>query len=148
MAMTSRPVEDKDKLRRFYLNWGLKEAYVKAIGQGLGYDLQRVSFVNGAWLDCCSWAKDGNDDDNEPRQLPCHCPRTTLLPCAVAPSSEPVPVTSSEYRGSKHGALNTPKKSELWGGEDNAACTCGLGIATVEVRKFEGHSADLALNAA
>lgn len=26
----------------FYILWSLKEAYIKAIGQGLGYDLQQV----------------------------------------------------------------------------------------------------------
>lgn len=99
---------------------------MKAIGQGLGYDLQRVSFVNGAWLDCCSWTNDGNDDNNEPRRLPCH-----------DPSSEPVPDTSCGYRGSQVGALNTPDKSELWEREDNTGCTYGLGTATVKVREFQ-----------
>lgn len=126
MAITSRPVEDKDKLRRFYLNWGLKEAYVKAIGQGLGYDLQRVSFVNGTWLDCCRWANDGNDNNNEPSGLPSH-----------NPSSEPVPHPSCGYHGLKVGSLNTPENSELWGREDNVGCTSGLGTATVKVRKFQ-----------
>ncbi|CAN0459320.1 unnamed protein product, partial [Scytosiphon promiscuus] len=39
-----RPSDDAAKLQRFYLHWSLKEAYVKAIGQGLGYDLRRISF--------------------------------------------------------------------------------------------------------
>lgn len=32
------------ELRRFYQHWSLKEAYIKAIGQGIGFGLQRVSF--------------------------------------------------------------------------------------------------------
>jgi phosphopantetheine--protein transferase-like protein len=29
----------------FYVNWALKEAFVKAVGQGLSYDLSRVRVV-------------------------------------------------------------------------------------------------------
>jgi phosphopantetheinyl transferase len=29
----------------FFLYWSLKEAFIKAVGQGLGYDLQNVSLT-------------------------------------------------------------------------------------------------------
>lgn len=38
------PGLEKDKLERFYRLWCLKESYVKAIGIGIGYSLQRLSF--------------------------------------------------------------------------------------------------------
>ncbi|CAN0489199.1 unnamed protein product, partial [Ectocarpus sp. 8 AP-2014] len=57
-----------EKLRRFYLHWGLKEAYVKAIGQGLGYDLRRVSFLPGDWVDC--WFS-LQEKQRRPRRCPC-----------------------------------------------------------------------------
>lgn len=39
------PSEESEKLRRFYRLWSLKESYVKAIGIGLGMDLQRINFL-------------------------------------------------------------------------------------------------------
>ncbi|CAM9586646.1 unnamed protein product, partial [Sphacelaria rigidula] len=49
-----RAEDDDNLLRRFFLNWGLKESYVKAVGQGLGFNLRRISFIAGDWLNCCS----------------------------------------------------------------------------------------------
>jgi len=40
--ISSQPTED-DRCSYFYLLWSLKEAYIKAIGQGLGYDLKQVN---------------------------------------------------------------------------------------------------------
>eukprot|EP00752_Nemacystus_decipiens_P010329 g9201.t1 len=74
-----RPADDRSKLRRFYLHWGLKEAYVKAVGQGLGYDLRRISFLAGEWVDCCATQQQQEQQRQEPRQhgLP---PSPTLSP--------------------------------------------------------------------
>ncbi len=33
-----------DRIHRFFINWSMKEAYVKAIGEGLMFDLLRVEF--------------------------------------------------------------------------------------------------------
>jgi len=33
------------KWRAFYVNWCLKEAYIKAVGIGLGFELQRAEFI-------------------------------------------------------------------------------------------------------
>eukprot|EP00039_Didymoeca_costata_P002558 m.61042 g.61042 ORF g.61042 m.61042 type:complete len:286 (+) comp11371_c0_seq7:338-1195(+) len=41
--ITQHPDEDQ-QLHKFYRNWALKESYVKAVGIGLGLDLQRLSF--------------------------------------------------------------------------------------------------------
>jgi phosphopantetheinyl transferase len=35
---------EKDKYDIFYLIWSLKEAFIKAIGLGLGYDLSKVNW--------------------------------------------------------------------------------------------------------
>ncbi|XP_051536003.1 L-aminoadipate-semialdehyde dehydrogenase-phosphopantetheinyl transferase [Myxocyprinus asiaticus] len=35
---------DWDQLDNFYRHWALKESFIKAIGTGLGFDLQRVEF--------------------------------------------------------------------------------------------------------
>ncbi|XP_007248647.3 L-aminoadipate-semialdehyde dehydrogenase-phosphopantetheinyl transferase [Astyanax mexicanus] len=35
---------DWDQLAMFYRHWALKESFIKAIGSGLGFDLQRVEF--------------------------------------------------------------------------------------------------------
>ncbi len=36
---------DVERYRRFFINWSLKEAYIKAIGKGLSMDLQDLDFV-------------------------------------------------------------------------------------------------------
>jgi len=38
------PQEEKDQLAQFYRHWCLKESYVKAVGIGIGFELQRLSF--------------------------------------------------------------------------------------------------------
>lgn len=38
---TRQPTE-RAKYSYFYIIWSLKEAFIKAIGQGLGYDLREV----------------------------------------------------------------------------------------------------------
>lgn len=71
------PSDDAAKLQRFYLHWSLKEAYVKAIGQGLGYDLRRISFVPGDWVDCCSRHP---QPLHQRQRQGCSCPRF-VSPC-------------------------------------------------------------------
>lgn len=36
---------EEAQYQRFFIFWALKEAYIKAIGMGLGYDLLRVNEV-------------------------------------------------------------------------------------------------------
>ncbi|CAM9853442.1 unnamed protein product, partial [Ectocarpus fasciculatus] len=78
------PADDTEKLRRFYLHWGLKEAYVKAIGQGLGYDLRRVSFLPGDWIDCCF----NLQQQRRPRR--CQCPRSLATLDPATPGGQQV----------------------------------------------------------
>ena len=134
-----RGVNDESKLRRFYLNWGLKEAYVKAVGQGLGYDLRRVSFVEGDWLDCSSSVKDFADASG---RRTCRCPRKALKSFDMASNRElrhGVPCDfkseSEEYRA-ESGDHEEVLEALLWKQEDVVGCTCGLGTAAVKVRKF------------
>ncbi|CAN0138744.1 unnamed protein product, partial [Hapterophycus canaliculatus] len=82
-ATIKRPADDAAKLQRFYLHWSLKEAYVKSIGQGLGYDLRRISFVPGDWVDCCSRQP---GPPREPLRRRCVCPRSAS-PCSSSSSS-------------------------------------------------------------
>lgn len=37
-------VPENEAISRFYLIWTIKEAYTKAIGLGLGFDLQRIEY--------------------------------------------------------------------------------------------------------
>ena len=37
-------VPESEAISCFYLIWTIKEAYTKAIGQGLGFDLQRIEY--------------------------------------------------------------------------------------------------------
>lgn len=46
----ARPTEDH-QLNMFYRYWCLKEGYIKAVGIGLGMDLQRLSFLSDPALD-------------------------------------------------------------------------------------------------
>ena len=61
-----RPTDEWDKMHVFYRFWCLKESYVKAIGVGLGLDLQRLEFHTkesnrGADVVCTTQLfKDGN----------------------------------------------------------------------------------------
>jgi phosphopantetheinyl transferase len=36
--------------QEFYVHWALKESYVKAAGTGVGFGLQRISFVSSSKL--------------------------------------------------------------------------------------------------
>lgn len=45
MLIVARSFENEnDSYTYFFVNWALKEAYVKAIGVGIGIDLQQVEF--------------------------------------------------------------------------------------------------------
>lgn len=139
--------DDNDgKLRRFYLNWGLKEAYVKALGQGLGYDLRRVSFVAGDWLDVCS--EDG------PSRRRCTCPRTvrsvydSWTGCDgggeggdrksdVTDDDEEEEESEVAMAWEGGGGVRGGGGGGAWGAEDRHGCMCGLGVATVEVRSLQ-----------
>jgi len=44
-AIIKEPAHLNDRLARFYRFWCLKESYVKALGVGVGFDLQRISFT-------------------------------------------------------------------------------------------------------
>ncbi|CAM9576542.1 unnamed protein product [Ectocarpus sp. 12 AP-2014] len=79
------PADDMEKLRRFYLHWGLKEAYVKAIGQGLGYDLRRVSFLPGDWVYC--WF---SLEEKQRRSRRCPCPRSLAVLDPANPGGQQV----------------------------------------------------------
>ncbi|CAB1097022.1 unnamed protein product [Ectocarpus sp. CCAP 1310/34] len=79
------PADDVEKLRRFYIHWGLKEAYVKAIGQGLGYDLRRVSFLPGDWVDCWFCLQ---EKQRWPRRCP--CPRSLAALDPATPGGQQV----------------------------------------------------------
>jgi len=48
-----------DDLTRFFMHWTLKEAYIKAVGVGLGFDLQRAEFVCSHGLDQAEAAPGG-----------------------------------------------------------------------------------------
>eukprot|EP00055_Hartaetosiga_balthica_P006378 m.19910 g.19910 ORF g.19910 m.19910 type:complete len:322 (+) comp5189_c0_seq3:82-1047(+) len=45
---------EKMKLRHFYRHWTLKESYIKAIGVGLGMELQRLSFIPDDAMNYCA----------------------------------------------------------------------------------------------
>ncbi|XP_074650723.1 L-aminoadipate-semialdehyde dehydrogenase-phosphopantetheinyl transferase-like isoform X2 [Tubulanus polymorphus] len=40
-----QPSSDWEQLRRFYRLWCLKESYVKALGVGIGFELQKINFL-------------------------------------------------------------------------------------------------------
>ena len=44
LAAILKHQSDDNRLTHFYVIWSLKEAYIKAIGLGLGYDLSQISF--------------------------------------------------------------------------------------------------------
>eukprot|EP00903_Cladosiphon_okamuranus_P010368 g9809.t1 len=153
-----RPADHRDKLRRFYLHWGLKEAYVKAIGQGLRYDLRRISFVAGDWVDCCNTQHQrphrrgrssspsfsgteenyGKSDVNDPSQTSqgcqqrhqCSCPRSLA---AVAAAARLQANSDSETGSIGDGGADATGRGSSWGQEDRLGCKCGIGLVTVEV---------------
>jgi phosphopantetheinyl transferase len=43
VSFIDRGETEKDKYDLFYFIWSLKEAFIKAIGLGLGYDLTQVN---------------------------------------------------------------------------------------------------------
>ena len=46
-------IKECDSLSRFYRIWCLKEAYVKAVGVGIGFSLDRLRFKINSSLNCC-----------------------------------------------------------------------------------------------
>jgi len=68
---------EMEDLKRFYQLWSLKESYIKAIGVGIGFGLQRVSFtLDDKQLPCtallhvdgelaCDWTFDVQELDSE-----------------------------------------------------------------------------------
>lgn len=43
-CLSGDDVPENEAISRFYLIWTIKEAYTKAIGQGLGFNLQRIEY--------------------------------------------------------------------------------------------------------
>ena len=118
---------------------------MKAVGQGLGYDLRRISFVAGDWLNCCSLSKE--DDDIGSRLRWCSCPRTSAATTAAAAAAVPGRLLSggdsdAVERGGKASGGGRPDTDRnginSWGLEDRAGCVCGVGEAAVEVSYVPG----------
>lgn len=156
------PADDQGKLRRFYLHWSLKEAYVKAIGQGLGYDLRRISFVPGDWIDCCNTQQ---EEQQRPQQRGRSSSPTSSLPeeakgrgnvdetleasqrgqtgqRCFCPRSLAAVATAAGLRtkggasgiGSvDSGGIYAAGGDSSWGQEDRLGCECGIGVVAVEV---------------
>lgn len=122
---------------------------MKAVGQGLGYDLRRISFVAGDWLNCCSLSEE--DDDVESGLRWCSCPRTsaaTTAAAAAAPGRFQSGCDSDtvERCGKASGGGRPDKDRDggnSWGLEDRVGCVCGVGEATVEVSYVPGICAKL-----
>lgn len=56
---------DEDLLNQFYRYWCLKESYIKAVGVGLGYKLERLEFYypeNQVWADVAYLRIDGKEE--------------------------------------------------------------------------------------
>ncbi len=52
-SILSEP-DDNSRYDMFFLHWSLKEAFIKAIGQGLGYNLRQIEFTVIPAEDDCS----------------------------------------------------------------------------------------------
>lgn len=109
---------------------------MKAVGQGLGYDLRRISFVAGDWLNCCSQSE--GDEEIESRLLWCSCPRTsdtaTAAPAAQLQSGSESDAVERDGKACGGGRLDIDYNGgNNWGLEDRVGCVCGVGDATVEV---------------
>lgn len=157
-----RPADDRNKLRRFYLHWGLKEAYVKAIGQGLGYELRRISFVAGDWVDCCitqhrqpqqlghsssptssgkfSGTEENNGESSVDDPLQANQRRRQRHRCSCPRSLAAVAAaTRLQANGSSgtgsvdDGGADAAGGGSSWGQEDRLGCECEMGLVTVEV---------------
>lgn len=44
-VILSKDLTEDERYENFFLHWALKEAFIKAIGLGLGYDLQNIEFT-------------------------------------------------------------------------------------------------------
>lgn len=159
-ADTHRTEDDDGRLRRFFLNWGLKESYVKAIGQGLGYNLGRISFVEGDWLTCldngrqclccCGCQVDGEVDKHSTCERENRNNVTDMRePCCLC-ADEMAAERKTDGCGQKKPAKDskgdveeevTMEEEKWWtAGQDVAQrhcrssfCTCRVGVAKVEV---------------
>lgn len=118
---------------------------MKAVGQGLGYNLRRISFVAGDWLNCCSLSE--GDDEIESRLRWCSCPRTpphtTIAAAATTAATAAGRLRQSggdpdagELGGKARGGGRPGENrdgGDSWGLEDLVGCACGVGEAMVEV---------------
>eukprot|EP00041_Stephanoeca_diplocostata_P013719 m.242619 g.242619 ORF g.242619 m.242619 type:complete len:387 (-) comp19442_c2_seq25:1752-2912(-) len=114
------PACDMDRLHLFYRYWSLKESYIKAVGVGLGLDLQRLEFTSAPTLTpqtrhnltTATLKVDGMLDSNwrfsQTYLDNDHCvavalgPRTDAIPSylsALQSHSEPVPGNASVGAG-------------------------------------------------
>ena len=57
-------INEYEQLKQFYINWTLKEGYIKAVGIGLGFELQRAEFYQDEEKDKQQVAVVEDDDNN------------------------------------------------------------------------------------
>lgn len=118
---------DDERLRRFFLNWGLKESFVKAVGQGLGFNLRRISFIRGDWLDCCS-----KDEANDREGTGVDARQRNACACA--------PVEGGSFHGATSEAVGTGDGVATNTGVSHVENTRVVGTAKVKVRHGELYS--------
>eukprot|EP01112_Ceratiomyxa_fruticulosa_P008371 TRINITY_DN2170_c0_g1_i2.p1 TRINITY_DN2170_c0_g1~~TRINITY_DN2170_c0_g1_i2.p1 ORF type:complete len:280 (-),score=45.30 TRINITY_DN2170_c0_g1_i2:61-900(-) len=95
-------------LTQFYKHWCLKESYIKAIGIGLGFELQRAQFTINEEAGTATISIDGRPQPQWKFEIFTHIPNH-IIACAFGPLNEAIPSYRSTFSGKAEEITVTPK---------------------------------------
>lgn len=137
---THRTEDDEGRLRRFFLNWGLKESYVKAVGQGLGFNLRRISFAVGDRLDCYCCCNGGGNSKRNPdpiirdrEEQRCSCEKKSAVSDEITDHNRTCSERTTAGAENRAVSVDGDISIEQETGHVCQRAVCGVGVAHVEV---------------